>query len=327
MDTMRKKFWKPPYRAISVAMLSVLSMIAGSCGELPGAEKGSGSFLGSVTPPATSLSGYIAVAESTNRSVMLFDDRMNFVRYLYLGPAGVTTEIPFAINMFDADRIMILIDGNDRVVINSLTSPSALGSMLISDVTNLAIATRGGIARLSNGDVLIAEYGTNTIERYTSSGVRNASGWPLASLTGLSGIDAITTGVAAGGHVHCGITADQARTVNANGTTLFTSATLAGHDFVDCVAHTDGRIAAALNGATDRVRIYTDYTMASYCDYISATLLVNPLTLDFKPNGNILVWDGTNRTMLEINSACALVASYSSDYLTPVTVTDMIVVP
>jgi hypothetical protein len=305
----------------------IVIVCAPACGNLPGAESGSGTFLNNAPTAATSLSGYIAVAESTTRTVMLFDNRMNFVRYLYQGPSGVTSEVPFAINMYDSGNIMILIDGNDRVVLNSLTAPTALGSILVSDATNLVTATRGGLARLSSGDILIGENGGGTIERFTATGVRNASGWPLTGLTGLSGIDAITSGIAAGGHVHCGITADQARTVGSTGATLFTATTVAAHDFVDCVSHSDGRIAVALNGATDRVRIYADYTMASFCDYTSATLLVNPLTLDFTPNGTVLVWDGTNRTVLEISSTCTLVTSYSSSYLTPVTVTDMIVVP
>ena len=307
-------------------LLSLL--FASGCGKLPGAETGAGNFLGAgVAGPETSLSGYIAISESTNRTVMLFDGSMGFVRYLYQGPSGVAAEIPLGINLYDASNIMVLIDGNDRVIKNSLMAPTGLGTVLVTDVTNLVTATRGSVARLSGGDILIVEGGTNFVERFTSTGVRQTTGWPLASLTAPGGIDAINVGGAAGGFVHCAITSDQVRSHSSTGATLFTAVTVAAHDFIDCVAHTDGRIAVALNGATDRVRIYADHTFASFCDYSSAILLVNPLALDFKPNGNVLVWDGTNRHLLEINSACTLVATYSNAYVSPVAVTDIMVIP
>ncbi len=299
-----------------------------ACGSLTGGSDSASTFVEVQGNAATSSSytGYIAFAESTNRTVMLFNTNFSFDKYLFIGPSGVTAEIPFSLGMYGPDNVMILIDGNDRVIYNSLSSPTPLGSMLVSDVTNLVTATRGGITQISNGDILITEGGTNFIERYTVAGVRNASGWPVASLTGVGGIDKITTGVASGGFVHCGITADQARTSTATGVTLATATTVATHDFVDCVAHTDGRIAVALNGATDRVRIYTDYLMTTFCDFTNATYLQNPLALDFKPNGNVVVWDGTTRLLIEVSPTCGLVNTYNNSYLTPVTVTDLIVI-
>lgn len=299
-----------------VSALLMLSLFIISCGKLP--------QNGLLVPPNqatnTSYSDYIIVASSLNQSVVLLDPEGRFVREL-LVLDGSTTDAPTGITLFDQNSVLVAVDGVDRVVKTfvDIGTTSAENFIINANLTG----TLGHLARLVSGDILVVE--TSNVERFTSSGTRVTAGaWPKALQTTMTGIDPLPSG----GFVACSTGTDVIRAYDDNGTqTATASSGIAGTtDVRDCAVAADGRVAAAFNGTTDTIRIYSSSSLAvTSCNYSDTTLLGDPRAIAFRPNGNLLAVDGTQNTIIEINSACAFVRTYSSSSLaTPI---DIKVIP
>jgi hypothetical protein len=292
-------------------MVLFCALIACACGKvLP--EKGL------LTPPAgtsnPTYSNYIVVGSSTNQSVVLLDPDGRFVREL-LVLDGTTTDAPTGIGIFDSSNILVAVDGVDRVLKVNLNSgnDSAQNLVLNANLTG----TLGNVTRLVSGDILVVE--TSNVERFTSAGTRVTSGsWPKALQTTMNGIEKLP----GGGFVACSTGTDVIRAYSDDGIQAATASSGIGgtSDVRDCATAVDGRVAAAFNGTTDTIRIYTSSTLGAVsCNFSNASLLGDPRAIAFRPNGNLLATDGTANTIIEIDSSCNFVRAMSSSALaTPV---------
>lgn len=288
-----------------------------------------GTFAGNPTGPVTSLSGYVVVSNTTFRNVVLMDPSFNYVRTLYQAGAG---DVPWGLGMFDSSNILVSVEGLDRVLKVNINTGAI--STIISDVN--VTGTMRGVARLSGGDIIVVDQGaTNQVERFTVgtdgyTTTRVTAGWPSAQGTTVVGLWPQTT--TANNFLSCSTGTDTVRTNNNAGTqVLSASATLpvpslgAAHDVVACIQNSAGQIAVAYNGATDSVRVYPSTLASTTCTFTDAVAMPNPAALAVRANGNYLVFDNTNNAVIELNSSCTQVASYSTNYLN--TVNQMLVLP
>lgn len=297
--------------ARSALMVLFCALIASACGKVLPKN-------GLLTPPTNTsnptYSNFIVVGSSTNQSVVLLDPDGRFVREL-LVLDGTTTDAPTGIGIFDSDYILVAVDGVDRVVKVNLSSGNDSAQNLILNA-NLT-GTLGNVTRLVSGDILVVE--TSNVERFTAAGTRVTSGsWPKALQTTMSGMEKLP----GGGFVACSTGTDVIRTYSDDGTQTATASSGIGGttDVRDCAAAADGRVAAAFNGTTDTIRIYTSSTLGAVsCNFSDTTLLGDPRAIAFRPNGNLLATDGTANTIIEIDSSCNFVRAMSSSALaTPV---------
>ena len=140
---------------------------------------GDGGFL---RPPETTpnFSNHIIVVSQANQSVSLLSPSGDFVRDV-LVLNGTTTDTPFGVSILDATRVLVSVDGVDRITMGNIAAgPSGSADFIVNG--NLS-GTIGNLTRLVGGDILAIE--TNNVERFTSSGIRvTTGGWPLALQTG-----------------------------------------------------------------------------------------------------------------------------------------------
>lgn len=314
----KKVFFLAAILSLSLPSASLLHSCAPPKGELAGNPN-----LGA----ATSLSGYIVATNTTFRNVVLMDPNFNYVRTLYQAGTG---DIPWGIAVFDSNHIIVSVEGADRVVKVNLNTGAV--SQLISDAA--LTGTMRSIARLSGGDIIVSE-GTTTIERFAvgNDGLsvsRVTGGWPVTHGTATVGIAALSS---SNQFLSCSITTTRTVRVNNDAGTQVYSASAtapaptlgAAHDVMDCIADPTGRIAVLYSGATDSLRVYNSTLATTQCTYSSAVNIPNPAALTVRANGNFLIFDNTNMAVVEVDSSCGLVATYSSNYLH--TVNRMMVLP
>jgi hypothetical protein len=294
----------------------------------------SGDLAGAPTPAATSttsLSGYIVVSNTTFRNVILFDSSFNYVRTLYQASSG---DVPWGLANYDSENILASVEGIDRVVRINLNTGSVINFILDANLTG----TMRGLARLSGGDIIVSE-GTSTIERFlvnadTISTSRVGGSWPVTHGANSTAVWPLSS---SNQFLSCSTTT--ARTVRSNdnaGAQLFTANSAApvpslgaGLDVNACVADSSGRVAVLYNNGaatTDALRIYTSSTLATIaCTYQNAVLIPNPTTVAVRANGNFLIYDSSALIVTEVSPSCALVGTYSSNYLAGVN--QMLVLP
>ncbi|MCO5141935.1 MAG: hypothetical protein M9962_02465 [Oligoflexia bacterium] len=266
------------------------------------------------TTDSTSFSNYIVVSSQLNQSVVLLDPSGNFVREL-LVLDGETTDTPYGVGIYDSSHILVPVDGVDRVMKIDLSVGKSSAEVFILN-SNLSGNIRN-LTRLVSGDILVVE--TSAIEKFNANGVRITSGgWPKTLLATSTGLEKLP----GEGFVLCATGTKAVRTYDDSGTQIATASNGA-LNVNDCAAASDGRIAAAYNGAGDTVRIYTDSTLASVsCNYLGSA---DPDVVAFRPNGNLLIADGTANIIYEIDENCNYIGSISSPSLA--TPTGMRVLP
>jgi hypothetical protein len=257
----------------------------------------------------TDYSGYVVVSNATTRSVVLLDSNLSYVRDLAVFPSGTT---PVGVGLFSGNTIMISVDTVDRVATVDISEGSSSLSHVIID-SNLS-GNIAGVTRLSGGDILVIE--TNNIERYNSSGTRqtlvNAVAWPQSLGNTGTSIEATISG----GFVFCSTGADRVQTYTSDATLIGDpgASGIGGTTNAQaCAASSDGRIAVAWNGTTDTIRVYTGEDMGTLSfSYSDTVQLGNPTAMAFRPNGNLLIIDGTSNTVVELSTSGSVVATYTS---------------
>ncbi len=298
------------------------------CALLISCAQPKGTFLsdpgGTSSPTGPSYAGYIVVANSATRTVVLYDATFNehTARVLKQYPASNT---PTSLAKFDRDHVLVTVDGTpDRVdKINLTTGVTDTGFIL--DSTNLTGVIKG-IARLSGGDIVVSDNSSGAhLERFSvasSSVVRYTVGWPATLLNTTFRIFPLSNNsflACAGG------TSDVVRTYNnvgvliasASATTPAPSLGVA-HDVTGCTSDSSGRIAVAYNGATDTIRLYDSTMTTTIWSYSNLAQLPNPLSLAVRPNGNLLAADANNQ-VVEINgSDGTFVASFQPQLISTV---------
>lgn len=256
------------------------------------------------------FSGHIVVANSLNKSVVLLDSNGAHVRDL-MTLDGTTTEFPGGIASYNnGQEILVTIDSAaaDRVNRIRLSDGFMENGFILNG--NLTGALRG-ITVLNSGYILITEGAA--IEQFITPTLRNTVGWPIAPMTGGATLRPIAS---TGGFLHCSFTTDAVRTYNTAGTQVATQVSGVGAttDGLGCAANTDGKVAVTWNGTTDTTKIYQDLTLTNVgaVSYSNLVLLPNPRGVDFLPNGNILVADGTTNLLVEISQTGTLVRTIAS---------------
>ena len=208
------------------------------------------------------------------------------------------TETPYGLALLDSEHLLITIEGSDRVVKVNLNSGYSSVQSVIAD-GNLS-GTMRGIARLTGGDLVISEL--SNVERYSTSGSRITVGaWPKALQTTGTNIAPISSG----GFIHCSTGTDVIRAYDDSGTQTATAASGIGGttDVTGCSVGPGSKVAAAFNGTTDTIRVYSSAALSSTVfSYSNTTLLGNPQAVGFRPNGNVLAVDGTYNYLIEITS-------------------------
>lgn len=248
------------------------------------------------------------------------DSNFNYVRTLYQAGAG---DIPWGIARFDNDNIIVSVEGADRVIKVNLTTGAVVTMASDAQLTG----TMRGIARLSGGDIIVSE-GTTTIERFrvNSDGyttTRVTGGWPVTH-----GANTIALWPLSSSNQFLSCSTTTTRTVRVNneaGTQVYSASATAptptlgaAHDINACVADGNGRVAVIYNGTTDSLRVYNSTLATTQCTYSSAVNIPNPAALAVRANGNFLVYDNTNLSVVELDSNCGLVATYSSNFMNAV---------
>lgn len=313
-------------KILGLSLSGVLAiLVISSCAPPPGV------FVTAPATPAVSYSGYILVANTALRSVVMYDSNFTeaTARVLKQYPAS---NLPASLAYYDSENVLVAVDGTpDRVdKINLTTGEVATGFIL--DSTNLTGVIKG-IARLSGGDVLVSDAVSGAhMERFSVSGsafVRYSVGWPATLLNTTQMIFPLGSNA----FVACAAgTSDVVRTYsNVGAQTASASATSpvpslgAAHDVTGCVANGSGQIAVAFSGATDTVRLYNSALSATVWSFSNLAVLPAPVSLGVRPGGNFLAVDANNG-VVEIDGASgAFVRTFSPQLIS--TAAQILVIP
>lgn len=301
-------------------LVAVIFSLLTSCAQPVGTFAGNPN--GTNTVSSNPYSGYILVANTTTKSVVMMDPDFNYVKTVF--QAGLsTTDVPSSLAIYDSNTILIGVEGTDRVVRASL-STGAWENGYIND-SNLN-GTIKGIGRLSGGDILISDAVT-AIERYTSGTVpaRVGGTWPQTSLNTPQAIIPISTAANYFLVCHAG-TGQTARIYNNSFATIASATALtpgtslgSAHNAVGCAQAANGNIGVAWSGTADAVRIYNSGLTSVVGTFQSPTSLPTPVALGVRPNGNWLAVDNTN-SIVELDATVSTsVATYSSPFIAAVT--------
>lgn len=319
---------------------SILALLAATVGVatlVSGCKVPGGGFLSPIlqSPPSLNVgskwSGFWVVANGTTREVLLTDSAGFPLRSL-LAVDATSTDVATGLTYVGGDTVLAAIEGQDRVMRLDIARGSGSETLFYTS-TQLggSSVTLTGLVALLSGDVLVND--GNTVERLSASGVRVADGtWPRSLQTTGTGLAALPSG----GFVLCSSGSDVVRAYDASGATqLGTAAFAAAPDAVDCAVHdATGRVGTIFNnsGSTaDIVRVYTDSSLAvilwtANIGVLSSTT-ANPRALAFRPNGNVLVVDGTSP--FQITELAAATGSVVSTFLSTSVngIRDLLVIP
>jgi len=321
-----------------IACLPACALLSALLFSLSACAPPQGSFTGNPTPntsnTSTSYSGYVVIANNTAKTVNLYDSNLRFVRTILT--LTVSTEVPASLATYDSSSILVGIEGGasgqDRVIKLNLDGANDYFT-IIQDAAFTGTSVKG-VARLSGGDILASDSATlaNQMERFIPSTLPSALasrvtiGWP-------QGLQATTMMIFPGTNnrfVQCSAgTSDMIRTYNNAGGVQIASASAlspvpslgAAHDVNGCVIDSAGRVAALYNGATDSLRLYSDYNLDSIVwTFTDLTKFAAPQALAVRPNGNFLVAElATSDFVVEISSTGTYVTTYSPVGATGVT--------
>lgn len=331
MKKIRKNLLWKVYVPLGTAVCAILFSLS-SC------APPQGSFTGNPSPTSTtgstSYSGYVVIANNTAKTVNLYDSNLNFVRTIL--NLTISTEVPASLAVYDSTSILVAIEGGasgqDRVIKLNLDGTNDYFTIILNALyTGTSVK---GVARLSGGDILSSDSATlaNQMERFTPStsptglASRVTIGWP-------QGLQATTMMIHPGTDnrfVQCSAgTQDVIRTYNNAGGAQIASASAtspvpslgAAHDVNGCVIDSAGRVAALYNGATDSLRLYSDYNLSSIVwTFTDATKFAAPQALAVRPNGNFLVAElATSDYVVEVSSTGTYVNTFSPVGATGVT--------
>lgn len=251
-------------------------------------------------------SGDILVSNSGSDALVALNPDGTFKRIAF--NVSSATENLYGITWSaQSEEILIVVDGVDRVV---ALNPLDCSTRTVILDANLTGNVRG-ITQLTGGDILVSE--SNNIERFSSTGNRVTSGWPLAAQSAATGLSSLSNG----GFVHCSTTTDVVRTYSSTGVQAATrsSGIAATTDATACFVMSDGNIATSWSGTTDTVSIYNS-ALAPVASYSNTGFLAAPGGIAQRPSGgNLLVVDRVFNYVVEITTSGAFVGTFGSGLL------------
>lgn len=238
--------------------------------------------------------GAYLVTSSIGKSVILFDSNWNYLRTLLLADR-FSTDLPYGTAVNREGEVFITSGAANRVIKTNLDGSEFAGDFI---TTSIITGNMRGITQLTDGDLLFIR--TSTVERFTSEGIRVLGLWPRVNLMNtMTDIRALPDG----GFIACSTNTDALRAYDSNGVqTATVSSGIAGTtDVANCDVGPNGEVAAAFNGTTDTIRVYSDSSFSQVLySFSNLAITANPRALAFKPNGNLVIIDGTNHLIIEI---------------------------
>lgn len=248
------------------------------------------------------------------------------------------SEGTFKANLIDVSDSNLIMNGlafdslNDQILFTYDSATAALDSVKAMSLfdgsvsnyisnSNLTATAFPGIARLTGGDLLVLE-GTNTAEKFLSTGVRSGNPFLNTITTNVADIGAMSNG----GFVTCSSgVATTVRTYNSAGVAQASATSAVPAPSMGsamaasgCLENpVTGQIVVAFNGANDGVRAF-DSTLATISwTYQDTNYLANPGRIAVRPNGNILVLDLTANHIVELDTNGAFVRTIDLPVSTP----------
>mgnify|MGYP001038561457 CR=1 FL=1 len=272
----------PKFKKNLLALL--ISLLLLSCNQEP--IPTTSSFV--VTP------GDIVVSNITNDSVIVYSSDGTFKRVLY--DVQNNAEVPYGVGWkHDTLEVMVAVDGSDRVMGISAIDGS---TRTIIQSASLSGSIRG-VTQLEDGSILVAE--SNSIEKFTTDGIRVTDGFPLnGGINNVENVFAKTDG----GFVVCARGGDVVRTYQADGTMDDSTASgiASTTDGYGCTELDDGNIVTAWSGSTDTISFYDSGLVDAGYSFNDSSTLPNPRGVAQLENGNIVAADATYHHLVEIDS-------------------------
>lgn len=247
-------------------------------------------------------------------SVVIFDSAGNLKRVLYQVPTAIDTIGGIAWNGA-TNEILLSIDGTpDRIeAVSVLTGISRS----FYNNTTLFTGTPLGIAYLPiSGDVIASEGAT--IERFTSSGIREVHGaiWPTNVHANASQIIPLANGnwLSCSSSAGVRITPDSITALGAIATaTGPTGATIS----FGCAELSNGTIVVAWNGAAaDHVYTYApDLSGGTAIVNNNQSLLSDPRGVAIGENDEIYIADGTRNVIVQLDASGNVIREFGNSIL------------
>ncbi|MEC7277289.1 MAG: hypothetical protein VXV96_13305 [Bdellovibrionota bacterium] len=272
--------------------------------------------------PTNSSDGYfiqpgdIIISDNAQDSVILYDSEGNFKDVIL--DAVNNAEITYGVAWDPVTKsVLVSIDGSDRI-----TSIKAIDGSISTRISNanLAGALRS-VSTLSNGDIVVLE--SNNLEKFTNSGTRITSGFPIA---GIQSNPADIHGLASGGFIVCSYGTDVVRSYDNDGNQIATrSSGIAATNAYGCTELANGNIAVTWDGGTDTVIVYDSTLSTEVATYSDTSIISAPRAIAQANNGNLLVADSNFDHIIEIDQSGNFVRYLISFGLS--SVWDMMVVP
>lgn len=244
-------------------------------------------------------------ADGNYKSTLVDVDTTTTITFNGLAYDGVNREVLYAYDhqtaALDAIYGLSLFDGSSRLVLSN----------------NQLAGTLPGLARLTNGELLILE--TNgTIEKFTAAGARVGAPFTSAMTTTVADISRRTNG----GYVVCSSgTSNTVRTYTAAGvlqntaTSANPAPSLGGMAATSCSESPDGSIIVSYSGTNDAVRAYSSNLSTVLWTFTDTNVLSTPAKLAIRANGNVLITDTGYDHIVELDSNGAFVRTIGGSVL------------
>lgn len=250
-------------------------------------------------------SGDIVVVNTGNDTIVLLDSNGTYKSVLFDSQTDAT--LSFGGLAYDSINKKILFTyDSTTAALDSVRSIDLFEGTTTSLISNANLnGTLPGIARLTGGELMVLE-GTNTIEKFLSTGVRSGNPFLATLTTNVADISKL----ASGGFVTCSSgTTNTVRTYNADGTVVASATSaapvgvpaLGAQASTSCLEDVSGNIIVAYSGATDAVRAYNSTMTTVEWTYTNTAHLTTPGKLAKRSNGNILVTDTGFNHIVELD--------------------------
>ena len=250
--------------------------------------------------------GDLIVTSITADSVLLLDEDGNYKKLLLDLPNNLDTPYGIDWNPY-TNEIVVSVNGSpDRII-----GISAFDGSVREVVRNTAYnGNTFGLAVTALGGYIAIE--SNNLEKFTATGARiNDGTFPKTNImTNLSQIRSL----AAGGFVLCSYGTDRVRTYNDLATQQNEKQSgIAGTtNAYGCAESPDGTIAAAWDGTTDTIALYSSDLSTEIMTFADSSYLSAPRGVTVKSNGNILAADSGYEWIVEISPTGEFVRTLGS---------------
>lgn len=252
--------------------------------------------------------GDIVVSSNSADSAILLDEDGNFKSILYNPPNNIDQVYGLAWNDLTREVIVSINGLPDRIVAISAID----GSVRTITQGGGLNGNTFGVAVDADGYYYAVE--TSAIEKFSPSGARETSGFPVAGvMSNMTQISYMSTGE----FLICSSGTDRARIYNSSMTQQHdTNSGIGGTtNSYGCKEMPNGNIAVSWDGSADAVIIYDDALNATGDSFSDTTRLTSPRGIGVRENGNILVADAYYDWIVEFDSSANFIRTIGGGIL------------